>query len=49
MKKQYNVLIQDKATGCISIETVTAENRSTAMQMAETLHKGIVRDTVECI
>lgn len=49
MKKQYNVLIQDKATGRISIETVTADTRSVAMQIAETLHKGIVRDVVERI
>ena len=49
MKKQYNVLIQDKATGHISIEIVSAETRSVAMQIAETLHKGIVRDAVERI
>lgn len=49
MKKQYNVLIQDKATGHILIETVTAPTRSAAMQIAETLNKGTARDAVEAI
>ena len=49
MKKQYSVLIQDKATGHISIEIITAETRSAAMQIAETLHKGTARDAVEAI
>lgn len=49
MKKQYNVLIQDKATGHISIEIITAETRSAAMQIAETLHKGTAKDAVEAI
>lgn len=47
MKKQYNVLIQNKATGHISIEIVTAETRFEAMQIAETLNKGTARDAIE--
>ena len=46
--KNYNVLIQDK-TGHISIEIITAETRLEAMQIAETLNKGIARDAIECI
>lgn len=48
MKKQYNVLIQDK-TGHISIEIITAETRFEAMQIAETLNKGTAKDAVEAI
>ena len=47
--KQYNVLIQEEKTGRISIETVSAETRFAAMQIAETLHKGAARDAVEAI
>lgn len=44
--KKWNVLIQEQKTGHISIEIITAETRKSAMEIAESLNKGIARDAV---
>ena len=48
--KKWNVLIQDKKTAHISVEIITAETRSAAMQLAENSHDGWkAKDAVEAI